>query len=64
MDEGVDLDIRLYPRVVNTPREIKVSGPISTRSSIVTAESGATRTSIPVEGGHCNGDCGQQVMAA
>ena len=28
------------------------------------AESGATRTPIPAQGGHQSGDCGQQVMAA
>ena len=28
------------------------------------ADSGATRPPVPGEGGHCNGDCGQQVMAA
>jgi hypothetical protein len=29
-----------------------------------TAESGATRTPIPAQGGQQSGDCGQQVMAA
>ena len=28
------------------------------------AESGATRTPFPAQGGHQSGDCGQQVMAA
>ena len=28
------------------------------------AESGATRTPIPAQGGQHSGDCGQQVMAA
>ena len=28
------------------------------------AESGATRTAIPAQGGQQSGDCGQQVMAA
>jgi len=28
------------------------------------AESGSTRTPIPVQGGQHSGDCGQQVMAA
>ena len=30
----------------------------------MTAESGATRTPIPAQGGQQSGDCGQQVMAA
>jgi hypothetical protein len=30
----------------------------------IDAESGATRTPIPAQGGQHSGDCGQQVMAA
>ena len=42
----------------------KTFGSSCGRTGCQTAESGATRTPIPAQGGQHSGDCGQQVMAA
>jgi hypothetical protein len=40
------------------------SGEVKVINAAMTAESGATRTPIPAQGGQQSGDSGQQVMAA
>src|ERR1035437_5156835 len=37
---------------------------VTTLIGVLHAESGASRTAIPAQGGQQSGDCGQQVMAA
>lgn len=44
--------------------ELKLYGMKDAFDEIMAAESGATRTPIPAQGGQHSGDCGQPVMAA